>query len=186
MQATSLIWVIARRTLVALLAIGFALSLVEGVLAVRQADFGYRTFPGLGSAAVDLAKGEGRNVYLTPEESSPLNFDFYPGDFDCQMKDPLGDVVEGSPIYGERRTVNAWDHFWGIEAFKAPHDGYFEIRCSPHMSTPFPLVLARPATSKIYKVHPKLAAVVATITGLGLAVAAVRARRRAATEEPER
>ena len=72
----------------------FVVTLTCGLL---QAGFARRTISAGEPAELHLAAGEIRNVYLTPEESAPLSFDFYPSD-----RGPRGPAPSSS-IPGWRR-----------------------------------------------------------------------------------
>src|SRR6266511_88222 len=54
---------------------------------------GWTPPPAKTGLAVWLEPGEQRIIYLTPDESEPLNFDFYPSDFACSARGPGGQVA---------------------------------------------------------------------------------------------
>jgi hypothetical protein len=155
-----------------------AYFLVQVTLGLRQADFDYRTFDSGKPFAIELSEGERRNVYLTPDESAPLNFDFYPSDLNCEMRGAGGASDAGSEIYEEHRLVNGWEDFWGVESFQAPVAGRYELLCTDQAGRTYPLVLARPSSARIYGVYPGFGLILVGVTAIVFTVTMLVTRRR--------
>src|SRR6266545_6674337 len=90
-----LLWsvVLRHKATAAAIAFGVGFLVVSLVLALGQWDGERITFPAKTGLAVWLEPGEQRIIYLTPDESEPLNFDFYPSDFACSARGPGGQVA---------------------------------------------------------------------------------------------
>lgn len=124
------------------------------IIGVLQADFDATTLESGSSFRVQLDEGEARSVYLTPEESHPLNFNFYPNDLDCRIQASDGDVVEGEGLRDEKRLVDAWSMHWGVASFTAPASGTYELTCRDQADRTYPLVLASPSRIDPTNVRP--------------------------------
>lgn len=178
-------WV--RRMALVLFGAALIYAASQIVLGRMQADFDYLTFSAGKPYSVHLAPEERRNVYLTAEESLPLNFDFYPSDLTCEMQGPDRVVDPGTEIYAEHRLVDGWNSFWGVESFEAAVAGEHELLCIDHSDRTYPLILARPSSSRTYGVYPEFGVLLVTIAGILLATTWLVAGRRSKTapEPPE-
>ena len=150
-------------------------------LAFLQADFDAHTFTAGVEEDLQLAAGETRSVYLTPEESHPLNFDFYPSDLSCEMTSRDGAKIEGELLRDERRRIDGWRMHWGVESFTATEAGEYELTCRDMSNRSYPLVLAKPGRSSGPSTAPGfglvLFAVSLVVLGLSLLVGRTRDRR---------
>jgi hypothetical protein len=147
-------WGWARRILAALCVVVGLYFMTLVTIGLLQADFDATTFESGSSFRVQLDQGEARSVYLTPRESDPLNFDFYPSDLDCRMQGSDGDVVEGEVLREEKRLVDAWSMHWGVASFTTPVSGTYELTCRDQADRTHPLVLASPSRIDPTKVSP--------------------------------
>jgi len=179
-------WGWGRRVLSLLFATALVYFVVLVVLGLLQADFDARTFTSESPTSVRLEEGETRNVYLRPEESASLNFDFYPSDLECQMEASGGPRIEGDVLPDERRLVNAWRTHWGVESFTSATSDTFELVCRDMSDRRYPLVLAKPARFGPYGEPPVFGLFLLTIAFVaivvGFAVGSWRDRSRPSTE----
>jgi hypothetical protein len=141
-------WGIVRWGLLALLIVSFAYLLSQERRVNAQADPDARTFTTGSPITLRLEDGERKNVYLTPEESEPLNFDFYPEDVDCRMSSSEGDSVSGRDISNERRLVDGDRSHWGIVSFALDRAGTYDLACHDQTGRSYPLVLAAPSAAE--------------------------------------
>jgi len=136
------------------------------VLALGQWDGGRVTFPAESGLDVSLEPGEQRLIYMTADEGSPWNFDFYPSDFDCSARGPDGLVAVRRVDH--RRLLDGWGSYWSVGSLVADDGGGYRISCSGHRDAP--LVLAAPARFTAGWASPKLGVVVMAVVLLGAAL----------------
>ncbi|HEV2757664.1 MAG TPA: hypothetical protein VG318_18035 [Actinomycetota bacterium] len=141
-------------------------------LGLAQTDFEATRFTSETPERIRLDMGERRSVYLTPEESGVFNFDFYPGDLRCAMEGPDGQMVSGREIHEEHRWVDGWNRHWGVETFRAPEAGTYDLTCRDTLGgRRYPLVLARPG--RFGRVYPELALFILVPTATAFAAALI-------------
>jgi hypothetical protein len=148
------------------------------IIGLFQADFDATTFESGSSFRVQLDEGEARSVYLTPEESHPLNLDFYRSDLDCRMQGSDGDVVGGEVLRDEKRLVDGWSMHWGVTSFTAAASGTYEVTCRDQADRTFPLVLASPSRIDPTNVSPSFGLLLLLLVLVPFAVALFVGSRR--------
>ena len=159
-----------QRVALAIVAATAVFFLVNLGLGIAQADFDAEIIQAGSTTTLSLQRGETREVYLTAEESAPLNFDFYPSDLACEMQDSEGRVVIGHLISDDRRLIDAWSSHWGVEAFEAPRTGDYELLCRDNADRRYPLVVARPSRTETYGATPGFALFLLVLAALLFAV----------------
>lgn len=160
-------WVRRHKLVASALGMALLFSVLNLALTLGQWDRNARSFRAGSPIEMHLDRNDERTVYLGADESEPLNFDIYPGDFGCGYRAPDGTTTEMQPARGER-LLDIWREHSAVAKLVAGIEGTYVVSCEGRDDAE--LLVARPARFTVGWVSPLFAMLVLVLVAITGAV----------------